>query len=75
MNKKSPIRAKDENAPLPVAVRGSKTPVLKLSNSAILETQQNYELTRAATPLINGSGFETDLYFLRKSIVLDYLKV
>ena len=31
MNKKSPIRAKDENAPLPVAFFGSKTSVLKLS--------------------------------------------
>ena len=32
MNKKLTKSAKDEKVPLPAAVRGSKTPVLKLSN-------------------------------------------
>ena len=31
MNKKLAISAKDEKVPFPAAVRGSKTPVLKLS--------------------------------------------
>ena len=31
MNKKLTISAKDEKVPFPAAVRGSKTPVLKLS--------------------------------------------
>lgn len=35
MNKKSVIRAKDENVPLPVAVHASKTSVLKLSRPAL----------------------------------------
>ena len=33
MKKKLAISAKDENVPFPAAVRGSKTPVLKLSIS------------------------------------------
>ena len=33
MNKKLTISATDEKVPFPAAVRGSKTPVLKLSNT------------------------------------------
>ena len=36
MNKKLTISTKDEKVPLPAAVRGSKTPVLKLSNVSSL---------------------------------------
>ena len=36
MNKKLTISTKDENVPLPAAVRGSKTPVLKLSITELI---------------------------------------
>ena len=35
MNKKLTISLKDEKVPIPAAVRGSKTPVLKLSNAEV----------------------------------------
>ena len=42
MNKKLTISAKDEKVPFPAAVRGSETPVLKLSSVCIADVAQEF---------------------------------
>ena len=64
MNKNLAISAKDEKVPFPAAVRGSKTPVLKLSNllsvTSVNLTGPEHTFILAQIILISSLGQEQE---------------
>ena len=60
MNKKLTISAKDEKVPFPAAVRGSKTPVLKLYSVCIADVAQEF-VSRNENRKRNFCNFKREL--------------